>query len=133
MSHVQVNEERRALLGNFTTWSEILRRHLHPYWSDASCPLEGCAKFGTPTSVIYNELEGLTSLLKYSSVPIGCCGIVLHPQWQRCAYPVTFFTTAPLEVLQAAIAATDEEHLCSLPYLEIGGFTKPPPSTPGSE
>jgi hypothetical protein len=79
--------------------------------------MEGCAKYGTATPVIYNELEGLTSLLKYSSIPIGCCGIVLHPEWQRCAYPVTFFTTAPLNVLEAAIAATDAEHVCKLPVL----------------
>ena len=59
-----------------------------------------------------SQLEGLTSLLKYSSIPLGCCGIVLHPEWQRCAYPVTFFTTAPLGLLQAAIAATDAEHVC---------------------
>lgn len=114
----QVNEERRALLANFSAWSDILRRNLRPYWSDASCPMEGCAKYGTATSVIYNELEGLTSLLKYSSIPIGCCGIVLHPEWQRCAYPVTIFTTAPLNVLEVAIAATDAEHVCKLPALD---------------
>jgi hypothetical protein len=83
--------------------------------------MEGCAKYGTATSVIYNELEGLTSLLKYSSIPIGCCGIVLHPEWQRCAYPVTLFTTAPLNVLEAAIAATDKEHVCKLPALKAKG------------
>ena len=105
----QVNGERRELLANFTTWSSLLRARLAPHWTDASCPLEGCAKYGTPTSVIYNELEGLTSLLKYSSVPIGCCGIVLHPEWQRCAYPVTLFTTAPPELLLAAIAETEAE------------------------
>mmetsp|Transcript_33519 Transcript_33519/g.107759 ORF Transcript_33519/g.107759 Transcript_33519/m.107759 type:complete len:195 (-) Transcript_33519:282-866(-) len=105
----QVNGERRELLANFTSWSSSLRARLAPHWTDASCPLEGCAKYGTPTSVIYNELEGLTSLLKYSSVPIGCCGIVLHPEWQRCAYPVTLFTTAPPELLLAAIAETEAE------------------------
>ena len=71
--------------------------------------MEGHSRYGTPTSCIYNELEGLTSLLKYSSVPIGCCGIVLHPEWQRCAYPVTLFTTAPPELLLAAIAETEAE------------------------
>jgi len=105
----EVNEERKELLNNFDKWSMTLRQRLLPYWSDASCPVQGDAHFGTRTSVIYNELEGLTSLLKYASVPIGCCGIVLHPKWQRNAYPVTFFTTAPVDVLQAAVAAIELE------------------------
>jgi len=108
-----VNEERKALLVNFDAWAIAVRERLAPFWADASCPVQGCAHFGTRTSVIYNELEGLTSLLKYSSIPIGCCGIVLHPTWQRRAYPVTFFTTAPLEMLQEAIAAVESERLGS--------------------
>ena len=39
--------------------------------------MEGTARWGTPTSAIYNELEGLTTLLKYDAIPVGCCGIVL--------------------------------------------------------
>ncbi len=100
-----VNEMRRGLLERFDEWCAAVRPALDPFWSDASCPVEGCAHFGSRTSVIYNELEGLTTLLKYQSVPVGCCGIVLHPSWGRQAYPVTFFTTAPLERLQLAIAA----------------------------
>ena len=104
-----VNEERRALLKNFDAWADAVRARLGVHWSDASCPVEGCAHFGTPGSTIYNELEGLTTLLRYDSLPIGCCGIVLHPKWQRRAYPVTFFTTAPYDVLQAAILGAEAE------------------------
>ena len=71
---------------------------------------QGNAKYGTSTSVIYNELEGLTNLLKYSAIPIGCCGIVLHPQWGRGAYPVTLFTTAPLDVLKKASLTLNGSH-----------------------
>jgi hypothetical protein len=39
---------------------------------------------------------------------------VLHPAWQRRAYPVTFFTTAPLEVLQAALADAEAERAAAL-------------------
>ena len=39
---------------------------------------------------------------------------MLHPAWQRRAYPVTFFTTAPLEVLQAAIAGAEAERAAAL-------------------
>ena len=39
---------------------------------------------------------------------------MLHPAWQRRAYPVTFFTTAPLEVLQAALAGAEAERAAAL-------------------
>ena len=107
MSNV-VNEERRALLDKFDVWATAVRAGIGSgYWSDCSCPMEGNARFGTCTSAIYNELEGLTSLLKYDSIPIGCCGIVLHPTWQRRAYPVTFFTTAPPELLARVVAEVE--------------------------
>ena len=104
-----VNEERRGLLKSFDAWAAAVRPRLEGYWSDVSCPMEGHSRYGTPTSVIYNELEGLTSLLRYDSVPIGCCGIVLHPRWQRRAYPVTFFTLAPPEKLREVIEAVERE------------------------
>ena len=104
-----VNEERRGLLSNFDEWADGVRPRLGSYWSDVSCPMEGHSRYGTPTSCIYNELEGLTSLLRYDSIPIGCCGIVLHPRWQRKAYPVTFFTFAPPEVLLAVIKEVEDE------------------------
>ena len=104
-----VNQERRALLDNFDSWVKPIRARLGQ-WSDVSCPMEGTARFGTPTSAIYNELEGLTQLLRYESLPIGCCGIVLHPKWQRRAYPVTFFTLAPLEVCAARHASPTAAH-----------------------
>jgi len=105
-----VNQERRALLANFDSWVKPVREKLSSHWSDVSCPMEGTARFGTPTSAIYNELEGLTQLLRYESLPIGCCGIVLHPKWQRRAYPVTFFTVAPLEDVRSAFNAVECEH-----------------------
>ena len=111
----KVNEERRGLLTNFHAWVNAVRSRLEGFWSDASDPMEGTALFGERTSVIYNELDGLTSLLRYDSIPIGCCGIVLHPKWQRRAYPVTFFTTAPLEALQAALRGADEERAAAAP------------------
>ena len=99
----EVNQERRELLANFDVWAAAVRPRLD-WWSDCSCPMEGNARYGKSTSTIYNELEGLTQLLRYDAIPIGCCGIVLHPKWQRRAYPVTFFTTAPLETLKAVLA-----------------------------
>ena len=50
---------------------------------------------------------------------------MLHPAWQRRAYPVTFFTTAPLEVLQAAIAGAEAERAAAL--AAEGGTGRPVP------
>lgn len=109
----EVNRERKTLLKRFDEFAHAVRPRLCDggvtYWSDVSCPMEGHSRYGTPTSVIYNELEGLTSLLRYDSIPIGCCGIVLHPRWQRKAYPVTFFTLAPPELLASVIEAVERE------------------------
>ena len=102
-----VNEERASLLRNFDEWATLVRPALGARWSDCSCPMEGTARYGTPTSAIYNELEGLTTLLRYDAIPIGCCGIVLHPQWKRRAYPVTLFTLAPLEVVVSSLEAAE--------------------------
>ena len=104
-----VNVVRRGLLAQFDVWAKSIRPRLSPYWSDCACPVDGCARYGTRTSAIYNELDGLTTLLHYDAVPVGCCGIVLHPKWHRRAYPVTFFTTAPMELVQAAIEAAEAE------------------------
>eukprot|EP00292_Cryptomonas_paramecium_P015710 CAMPEP_0113686804 /NCGR_PEP_ID=MMETSP0038_2-20120614/15514_1 /TAXON_ID=2898 /ORGANISM="Cryptomonas paramecium" /LENGTH=140 /DNA_ID=CAMNT_0000607209 /DNA_START=419 /DNA_END=841 /DNA_ORIENTATION=+ /assembly_acc=CAM_ASM_000170 len=97
-------------------WYEIIYVSTHPspsqvrgilasrgYWADASCPITGYCMFGPPTSTTYNELESLTHMLGFQYIPIGCCGIVVHPTWGRAAYPVSFLTLAPLEELQAAI------------------------------
>jgi len=108
----RLNTAPPLLILAFNSFSNQAEREYYPFCFPTLPP-----RYGTSTSVIYNELEGLTSLLKYSAVPIGCCGIVLHPEWQRCAYPITFFTTAPLEVLQAAIEATDAEHVCTVPVV----------------
>ena len=50
---------------------------------------------------------------------------MLHPAWQRRAYPVTFFTSAPLEVLQAAIAGVEAERAAAL--AAEGGTGRPAP------
>ena len=50
---------------------------------------------------------------------------MLHPAWQRKAYPVTFFTTAPLEVLQAAMAGAEAERAEAL--AAEGGTAVPVP------
>ena len=74
---------------------------LNVQWSISVIPRDG-----TPRALLQRlaqraslRHQGLTQLLRYDAVPVGCCGIVLHPKWQRKAYPVTFFTVAPYQLL----------------------------------
>lgn len=61
-------------------------------WVDASDPHSGHPLFGDRTNITYNKLEGLTTLLKYPSEKMDCCGMVYHPEYKECGYPVTMFT-----------------------------------------
>lgn len=36
---------------------------------------------------------------------LACVQILLHPKWGSAVYPATMFTTAPLDLLKAAIDA----------------------------
>ena len=69
-------------------------------WLDASCPFTGKALFGNPSGFIYNELDGLTKLLKYDNDKIGCCGMVYHPEFKDHSYPITVFTNMELDKLK---------------------------------
>ena len=53
-----------------------------------------------PTGYTYNELEGLTKLLKYNNDKIGCCGMVYHPEFKDRSYPITVFTNMDFDKLK---------------------------------
>eukprot|EP00283_Hemiselmis_rufescens_P002727 CAMPEP_0173418280 /NCGR_PEP_ID=MMETSP1357-20121228/485_1 /TAXON_ID=77926 /ORGANISM="Hemiselmis rufescens, Strain PCC563" /LENGTH=244 /DNA_ID=CAMNT_0014380751 /DNA_START=33 /DNA_END=767 /DNA_ORIENTATION=- len=101
----EVNKVRKALYLKVYGWVGAVRKNLSEkgIWCDAVCPITGHCMYGDRTANVFNELEGLTMMLGYDSIPIGCCGIVLHPKWYRNAYPTTMFTTATVEELQQAI------------------------------
>lgn len=103
-----VTAERKKLCKQFVDLFEKLAQRLTSTWADASDPRTGQAMFGTSTTATYNELDGLTQCLKYRFEPFGCCGIVMHPQWKRNAYPVSMFTTAtPGQFAKALWDVTD--------------------------
>ena len=52
-------------------------------WIDASSPFTGKTLFGIPSGHTYNEIDGLTKLLKYDFDKIGCCGMVYHPEYKE--------------------------------------------------
>mmetsp|Transcript_34998 Transcript_34998/g.54695 ORF Transcript_34998/g.54695 Transcript_34998/m.54695 type:complete len:166 (+) Transcript_34998:74-571(+) len=102
----EVNKVRKQLYNKILAWCSEMRKVMtaRGHWFDAACPITGNCMFGDRSAHIYNELDGLTTMLGYEGEKIGCCGIVLHPLWEKAAYPVTAFTLAPYEVLKEAIA-----------------------------
>ena len=82
----EVNQVRKQLYNKLVAWAGAMREALKTrgYWCNTACPITGSCMFGDRTAHIYNELTGLTMMLNYDSIPIGCCGIVLHPTWGRC-------------------------------------------------
>lgn len=107
----EVNKVRKQLYNKVVAFVNELRPKLKAKgaWLDAACPITGNSMCGPRTSHVYNELEGLTMMLGYDSIPIGCCGIVLHPDWQKAAYPVTLFTLAPYDLFLQVIAEVANE------------------------
>ena len=87
----EVNQVRKQLYNKIVLWAGAMREALKKrgYWSNTACPITGSCMFGDRSAHVYNELTGLTMMLNYDSIPIGCCGIVLHPTWGRC--PPTHF------------------------------------------
>ena len=52
------------------------------------------------SSSSYNEVQNCSSLLNMSTLPLGPCSLLVHPQWGTAVYPSSFFTTAPSDLLQ---------------------------------
>ena len=98
----EVSLEMDRLYNNFFNFIKIIKKKIEEkgFWLDASDPHTGKCLFGEKTNFIYNELEGLKYLLKYESQKLGCCGMILHPEYQYHSYPITFFTNANTEMLK---------------------------------
>lgn len=81
----EVNQVRKQLYNKLVSWAGAMRDALkrRGFWSNTACPITGSCMFGDRSAHVYNELTGLTMMLNYDSIPIGCCGIVLHPTWGR--------------------------------------------------
>jgi hypothetical protein len=78
----EVSKERDRLFVRLKEFSAIVHAALtaEGYWFDVSCPATGYCLHGERGGCTWNELEGLTQLLRYGHIPAGCCGIVLHPR-----------------------------------------------------
>ena len=87
-----VDHEMDRLYLNFKSWLDKIKMNNKDMWIDASSPHTGKPIYGTCTNFTYNELESLKTLLKYDNEPVGCCGMIYHPEYQDKSYPITLFT-----------------------------------------
>ena len=53
------------------------------------------------TTMVYNEVDALSTLLGYQVQNAGCCKVVFHPTWGSAVYPSTLFAIAPMEEVRA--------------------------------
>mmetsp|Transcript_12565 Transcript_12565/g.45835 ORF Transcript_12565/g.45835 Transcript_12565/m.45835 type:complete len:173 (+) Transcript_12565:162-680(+) len=100
-----VEDEKNRLLENFFRFAEKVAEKLkaREQWVDYCDPCSGLRMIHKDNSIVYNEVDGLATLLKYSTMSTGCCKIVSHPRWGTSVYPSTLFTLAPSDVLEEAI------------------------------
>ncbi|ELR16371.1 protein c2orf25, mitochondrial, putative [Acanthamoeba castellanii str. Neff] len=100
-------QDKDLLLENFVAWGrnvcEQLRRDGH--WADLSDPCSGHPVIGDRGGLTYCDTSGIELLLPYDRIQVGSCEVVSHPQWRTAVYPATLFTSAPYELLQAALLA----------------------------
>ncbi|KAF9173597.1 hypothetical protein BGX20_002734 [Mortierella sp. AD010] len=108
----EIAKEKDDRLEDFIRWSTALHKGLEElgHWSDMTDPASGYPSFSERGRDIYPDVEGCQLLLKYDFQNTGCCKVLLHPKWHSKIYPATFFTTAPLDVLQKVIAQVEQEY-----------------------
>ncbi|KAF9436317.1 hypothetical protein BGZ76_004278 [Entomortierella beljakovae] len=108
----EIAKEKDDRLEDFIRWSTALHQGLEKlgYWSDMTDPASGFPSFGERGRDVYPDVEGCQLLLKYDFQNAGCCKILLHPNWGSKIYPATFFTTAPVDVLQNVIRQVEQEY-----------------------
>ena len=97
-----ISKELDRLYENFMYFINKIKKEINKlgYWIDCSDPHTGKALFGNYTNITYRELYGLSYLLGYDSERMGCCGMVLHPEFKYNGYPITFFTDIKLDKLK---------------------------------
>ena len=108
MSCVAAAVLTRPWAAQFVAWAHALREAIGgEYWCDFIDPCSGLPELGTRGSTIYDEVQGMRSLLGYRTeqVAAGCavCHVILHPTWGSRCYPASFFTTCPSDKLQEAL------------------------------
>ncbi len=112
--------EMDRLLENYMRWESALRTALlstinlndkneYGLWCDSVDPRTGLPLHGSPSSSSANqrwsEVAAARALLHYDRRDAGICPLVVHPVHGTSAYPVSFFTNAPVDVLLKALSS----------------------------
>ncbi len=113
--------EMDRLLENYMRWEATLRTTLIScaknsnfnekieIWCDSVDPRTGLPLHGTPSSSSsgqrWSEVAAARALLRYDRRDAGVCPLVVHPVHGTSAYPVSFFTNAPVAVVVEALSA----------------------------
>lgn len=107
-SSPEVEKEKDERLEIFVQFARRLKEALEAqgsFWTDCIDPCSGYAFFSERGPSGYNEVEGFETFCKMPSIQTGICKVLSHFQWKTYIYPATVFTTAPLHVVEKAIAS----------------------------
>lgn len=108
--------EKHVKLVKFYSWCKRLCDCLEAqgFWADYIDPCSGFPVRSARGASPYSEIDGLRTLLPYSTFTTGPCTVVSHPRWNTHCYPATMFVAAPvdqveraLETIAAAIASIE--------------------------
>jgi hypothetical protein len=97
--------EKHLKLVKFYRWCKRLCDSLeaHGYWADYIDPCSGYPVRSARGAVTYSEIDGLRTLLPYSTFTTGPCVVVSHPRWNTHCYPATMFVVAPIDAVERAL------------------------------
>ncbi|KAI9104083.1 hypothetical protein DFS34DRAFT_606894 [Phlyctochytrium arcticum] len=103
--------ERDLLLRYIEQWATQVSQKLSKlgYWSDLADPSSGYPLFSQRGPHLYPDVDGSSTLLRYQTIQVGCCRVLVHPTWGTRAYPATFFACAPWEAVRDAIESVGSQ------------------------
>ncbi|KAJ1925697.1 hypothetical protein IWQ60_004405 [Tieghemiomyces parasiticus] len=101
----EIEGEKDDKLINFVRWADCLRALLaaRGYWADFTDPCSGYPVYSPRGASFYPDVAGCQYLLRYAVTTADGCSVLVHPRWDTSFYPATFFTTAPPNVIEAAV------------------------------
>uniref|UniRef100_A0A6B2LNH7 Methylmalonic aciduria and homocystinuria type D protein n=1 Tax=Arcella intermedia TaxID=1963864 RepID=A0A6B2LNH7_9EUKA len=101
----QSEDEREQKTEKFLEWGRAVCEGIQKlgYWVDMVDPLAGIPVIGCQGGSVFVETEVGIHLLGYTLLDVGCCKVLLHPQWRSKAFPSSLLTLAPHEAIQSTI------------------------------
>lgn len=100
------NWERNLLCAYFIQFGKELIAEFYKsgcVWADFTDPVDGLPVNGQRGSSIYPDVDGIVRLLKYSTIQVGSCAVINHPQWHTNCYPGTIFVVGSYESVRIAL------------------------------